>query len=80
MENLMDLTGRNIVVTGAAQGIGEAVARMAHGLGAKVVLIDVLGEKLETLAAAEVRRLDPPLRLRPTVGLSVAASDVGVCL
>ncbi len=51
MENLMDLTGRNIVVTGAAQGIGEAVARMAHGLGAKVVLIDVLGEKLEALVA-----------------------------
>ncbi len=51
MENFMDLTGRNIVVTGAAQGIGEAVARMAHGLGAKVVLIDVLGEKLEALVA-----------------------------
>lgn len=48
--NPMDLTGRNILVTGAAQGIGEAVARLAHGLGAKVILNDMKAEELQALA------------------------------
>ena len=82
MENLMDLTGRNIVVTGAAQGIGEAVARMAHGLGAKVVLIDVLGEKLETLAAdlgegraeAHVGSVTDPAFVQSTIDTAVASN------
>jgi 3-oxoacyl-[acyl-carrier protein] reductase len=49
MQNPMDLTGRNIIVTGAAQGIGEAVARMAHGLGAHVILNDMQDDKLEAI-------------------------------
>lgn len=48
--NPMDLTGRNILVTGAAQGIGAGIARMAHGLGAKVILNDMKKEALEALS------------------------------
>lgn len=51
MNNPMDLTGRNIVITGAAQGIGSAVARLAHELGARVILIDMQAEKLHALEA-----------------------------
>ena len=49
MQNPMDLTGRNIMVTGAAQGIGEAVARLAHELGAHVILNDMQDDKLEAI-------------------------------
>ncbi len=82
MENLMDLSGRNIVVTGAAQGIGEAVSRMAHGLGAKVILIDVSGEKLEALAAdlgegraeAHVGSVTDPAFVQSTIDTAVASN------
>ncbi len=35
---MFDLTGKNALVTGATGGIGEAIARTLHGLGATVVL------------------------------------------
>lgn len=38
----MDLAGANVVVTGAARGIGEALARRFHAGGANVVVADVL--------------------------------------
>ena len=51
MKNPMDLTNHNILVTGAAQGIGEAVARHCVDLGAHVTLMDVKADRLEALAA-----------------------------
>lgn len=50
MTNPMDLTGCNVIVTGAAQGIGEAAARLVVELGGKAVLVDVKGERIEALA------------------------------
>lgn len=44
MADSMSLDGRLIVVTGAAQGIGRAVATAAANLGARLVLIDVNGD------------------------------------
>jgi 3-oxoacyl-[acyl-carrier protein] reductase len=41
MKNPMDLNGRVIVITGAAQGIGRGVAIKAAGLGATVALVDL---------------------------------------
>ena len=41
----MDLSGRHIVVTGAAGGIGSALARRFHTAGARVVLSDLAGSK-----------------------------------
>ena len=38
------LQGRNVVVTGAASGIGEAVARRASAEGARVACLDVNGD------------------------------------
>ena len=46
MSNPMSLEGHNIIVTGAGQGIGEAVARLSADLGARVILVDVQAEKI----------------------------------
>ena len=51
MKNPMNLDGHNIIVTGAGQGIGEAVARLIVELGGKAIVVDVQGEKVNDLAA-----------------------------
>lgn len=48
MFNLVDLRSRNIVVTGASQGIGQGVAIMLSKLGAKLVLLARNEEGLKT--------------------------------
>jgi len=46
----MDLTGKTSVVTGASQGIGEAIALELSKSGAEVILVDIQEEKLEDVA------------------------------
>ena len=46
----MSLDGRAAVVTGAAQGLGEAIARALHARGASVLLADVNLEGAERVA------------------------------
>jgi NAD(P)-dependent dehydrogenase (short-subunit alcohol dehydrogenase family) len=45
-----DLTGRRLVVTGAARGIGESVARLAVARGAQVALLGLEPERLRRIA------------------------------
>ena len=45
----INLRGRVVVITGGADGIGGALTRAAHLYGAKVVAIDVQGDKLRDL-------------------------------
>jgi NADP-dependent 3-hydroxy acid dehydrogenase YdfG len=47
----IDLAARTVIVTGAASGIGAAVARLLHSEGANVVLADVTVDPLTSLAA-----------------------------
>ncbi|MFT6404739.1 MAG: NAD(P)-dependent dehydrogenase (short-subunit alcohol dehydrogenase family) [Marinomonas primoryensis] len=47
----MQIQDKHFVITGAASGIGEAVARRLHGLGAKVTLADVNEKGLERVQA-----------------------------
>jgi 3-hydroxybutyrate dehydrogenase len=47
-----DLTGRRILVTGAAQGLGAAIARHCAGQGAEMLLMDRDGEGLTATLAA----------------------------
>jgi 3-hydroxybutyrate dehydrogenase len=46
------LEGKSVVLTGAAQGLGAAIARHFHGLGAGLVLLDRDGEGLAETCAA----------------------------
>jgi len=51
----MSLERRTAIVTGAAQGIGEAIARALYSNGATVVVADVNGDA----ADAAARKIDP---------------------
>ncbi len=48
MKNPMEMTGRTVIVTGAGQGIGKALAELFLDLGGNVVLVE---RNPETLAA-----------------------------
>ena len=46
-----NLSGRKLVITGAARGIGEKVARLAASRGARVALIGLEPDRLRALEA-----------------------------
>src|SRR5260370_23318724 len=48
---MASVSGRTVLITGAARGIGAACARRLAGDGAKLVLVDVDGPGVEKLAA-----------------------------
>ncbi|MCU1395151.1 MAG: putative oxidoreductase [Ilumatobacteraceae bacterium] len=48
----MDLTGKHVVVTGAANGIGKALAERFHRAGADVVVSDIDAVRTAEVAAA----------------------------
>lgn len=52
MKNPMQLVGRTVIVTGAGQGIGRAIAELVLGLGGQAVVIDRNAETLAEAAAA----------------------------
>lgn len=51
LANPMDLTGRTVIVTGAGQGIGRAVADLVVALGGNAVVADMNAETLEAAKA-----------------------------
>ena len=57
MLDVMSLEGKTIVVTGAAQGIGQAIATLAIDLGARVAGVDTNGDKLGAFAEKTGGRL-----------------------
>lgn len=65
----MDVNGRGVVVTGAGNGIGEALARRFHAAGASVVVADLDGDRAAAVAADLERE-------RPGNALGLTA-DVG---
>lgn len=67
-----DLKDKSIVVTGAANGIGAACARLFTGAGAHVLMVDRNAEALEALAA-ELGDLATPFAADITSEDSMAA-------
>jgi len=49
---MIDIAGKVAVVTGAGQGLGEAIARRLAAEGCKVVVADLAGENAEKVAAS----------------------------
>jgi 3-hydroxybutyrate dehydrogenase len=47
-----DLSGRRALITGAASGIGFAIAGRLARLGAEVLMVDLPGERLDEMSAA----------------------------
>lgn len=47
MNNIIDLSNKNIVITGAGSGIGQKTAITLSSLGAKVILLDVSEDGLK---------------------------------
>jgi NAD(P)-dependent dehydrogenase (short-subunit alcohol dehydrogenase family) len=45
MSELQTLTGRNVLVTGAARGVGLAIARRCGELGARLIIADILEDE-----------------------------------
>ncbi|PRY48712.1 3alpha(or 20beta)-hydroxysteroid dehydrogenase [Geodermatophilus tzadiensis] len=68
----MSLTGRVVVVTGAAQGQGAAEARLLTAEGATVVATDVQDAPAEDLGGAAYRRLD----VTDAAGWAALAADL----
>lgn len=54
-DSIANVAGKVILITGAAQGIGEATAHLCAQRGARVILVDVKGDKGEA-AAASIRQ------------------------
>ena len=47
----MDVSGKSVVITGGASGIGEALVRAMHSAGARVVIADLNGAAADDLAS-----------------------------
>lgn len=83
MNNPMSLEGRNIIVTGAAQGIGEAVSKLVVELGGKAIMIDMQEDKLAALADSlgsgnaeyYVGSVADPGFVQDAVGKAITAND-----
>ena len=70
MDDLLGYAGRNVVVTGAASGMGEATARLLVDLGARVTAMDRNPVPLPVAVALEV-----DLRDRASIDRAVALID-----
>ena len=80
--NEITLTGRKVLVTGGARGLGEAFARALIGAGAQVVISDVLHERGQALATELGKNafylamdISDPLAIK--TGVDAAATHMG---
>ena len=55
---MIDLTGKSILLTGAASGIGAAAVRLMAGAGARVAGFDLAASDTELSITGDVTRAD----------------------
>ena len=79
MFDLVNLSGRTIIVTGAGQGIGAGIAQMASRLGANVAAVDMnsdtvagVVDALEGKGKAYVGSVADPVFVQATVADAIA--------
>jgi 2-hydroxycyclohexanecarboxyl-CoA dehydrogenase len=73
-----DLDGRVAIVTGAAGGIGAAIARALVGAGAAAAVWDLAGERAEEVAGGLAGRalgVEVDITSRPSVEAALAATE-----
>jgi 3-oxoacyl-[acyl-carrier protein] reductase len=78
MTDFLNLRDRVIVITGAASGMGRAVARAASQQGARLVLSDVDGDRLKATAGeldGEVRHLRADVTRLPEIDAIFALAE-----
>ncbi len=78
MTDFLNLRDQVIVVTGAASGMGRAIARAAAREGARLVLSDFDGDRLKTTAAelqGEVRHLRADVTKLPEIEAIFALAE-----
>jgi 3-oxoacyl-[acyl-carrier protein] reductase len=68
---MIDLTGKNAIVTGGGRGIGRAVCLKLAGLGANVAVVDVLEDE----AAAVAKEVEAAGRKSVAIRCDVSRSD-----
>lgn len=73
----MDLNGKHTVVTGAAGGIGAAIAERFHSHGANVVVADVQSSAV-TAVADRMNTIRPGSALAVTADVSTEAGNVAL--
>ena len=73
MSIAFDFTGKSVIVTGAAQGIGRAIASAFSGAGARVAVFDIDAEGLAAAIGAEMKVL---VDLASQTAVSAAVADV----
>lgn len=77
MSNIIDLKGKNIIITGAGSGIGRETARVLAGEGATVVMMDISTEGLaETQSICGDRSLSISIDLTDSIAVSDAFAEV----
>ncbi len=72
----MSLTGRTIIVTGAARGVGRAIAERCHAQGARLVLADILEEQGRA-TAKELGARFLTIDLADPASIETFAADIG---
>ena len=78
MSDFLNLRDRVLVVTGAASGMGRAIARAADREGARLVLSDLDGDRLKATAGelgGEVRHLRADVTRLPEIDAIFALAD-----
>jgi 3-oxoacyl-[acyl-carrier protein] reductase len=76
MSITFDFTGRVVVVTGAAQGIGRELAAMFHAAGARVAIFDRDREVLDLAWPSDDRVLTRALDVSDSAQVDSAIQDV----
>ncbi|WP_298708379.1 glucose 1-dehydrogenase [uncultured Chitinophaga sp.] len=70
---MSDLTGKSIVITGAAMGLGQAAAQVCAASGASLTLVD-FNEKALNETAADIRKAHPDAQIT-TVSADVSQEE-----